>query len=281
MRLNPILAYRVSDELTLGATVMVGFSQMKFSFFPETYFPGMDGTPGTQDDFAGMKVRDLTSFGAAGRIGAQYKLGPQVRIGATYTTKTTLKLDDGTATLNFGMAKAKYDAKMADFTWPQEAEFGVAYLPVPGLTLAADVKWINWADAIDTPVLKISAPDLPGVPPAIEVPFSMKWKDQWVYAIGAEYAINPVHTVRVGYNFGKNPVPDANLNPLFPAIVEQHVTFGYGMNHGKWSFDLAYEHAFEKTQKNTNTNQMVNPFGPALEVSHSQNTISASATYRY
>lgn len=272
MRVNPIVTYRPNDWLSVGATVMIGYAQMKFDYFPNTYSAGQDGQPGTGDDFPGMKVRDLTSFGVAGKVGAQATLGPMVRVGAAYTSKTSLSLDGGDATFNFGAAKAKYDAEMDDFTWPQEFEFGVAVLPVPGLTLAADAKWINWSDAVDRPVLKVSDPNLAGFPSEMEIPFEMQWDDQWVFAVGAEYAITPVHTVRAGFNYGKNPVPDETLNPLFPAIVEKHATLGYGFNHGKWSLDVAYEHAFENTQTNPATTQ---------EISHSQDTVSAGVTYRY
>jgi len=272
LRINPIVTYRPADWVSVGATVLVGYAKMKFNFFPESYSPGRDGTPGTGDDFAGMRVEDLKSWGVAGRIGTQIKLGPTMRLGAAYTTQTSLSLDDGAATLNFGGMKAKYDAKMDEFTWPQELEFGVAYLPIPGLTLAADAKWINWSDAINTPVLKLSNANAPGAPPQIEVPFQMKWDDQWVFAVGAEYAINAKHTVRAGFNYGKNPVPDEFLNPLFPAIVEKHLTFGYGLNLGKWAVDVAYEHAFENTATNPTTTQ---------EISHSQDSVSAGVTYRY
>jgi len=95
-----------------------------------------------------------------------------------------------------------------------------------------------------------------------------------VYAIGAEWAINTVHTVRCGFNYGNNPVPDDRLNPLFPAIPTTHLTLGYGANFGKWSLDLAYEHAFEEEQKSTN------PAMP-IEIAHSQNTVSIGATYHY
>jgi len=93
-----------------------------------------------------------------------------------------------------------------------------------------------------------------------------------------EYAFNAMNTFRAGYNYGKSPVPDDNLNPLFPATVEQHLTLGYGLTFGQWGVNLAYEHAFENTQVNNNA---ANMFGPGLEVSHSQNTVSLDATYRY
>jgi len=233
----------------------------KFSMFPDTA--------------GGMDVEDLASFGFAGKVGAQYKLGPQWRIGATYTTESSIDLDDGTAKMNFGpMGKVEYDAQMEDFTWPQEVEFGVAYLPIKGLTLAADVKWINWSATIDKPKLKLSNPNVP-VPAqyqSMTQTFDMGWDDQWVWAIGAEYAINAVHTVRCGFNIANNPVPDDKLNPLFPAIPTTHLTLGYGYTQGKWSFDASYEHAFEESQKNPDN---------GIEIDHSQNTVSVAATYRY
>ena len=257
---------------------MIGYSMCEFSVYPNTYSAGLDGTPGTGDDFAGMDVTGLKSFGFAGRVGAQFKVGPMVRFGATYTSESTIKLDDGTATLNFGGMKVDYDAALEDFTWPQEFEAGVAVTPAKGLTVAADVKWINWSAAIDQPKLKLSNPDSAGVPSENDNTFDMAWEDQWVYALGVEYVLNPTHTLRAGYNYGKSPVPDANLNPLFPATVEQHVTLGYGLTLGQWGINLAYEHAFENTQVNNNAASM---FGPGLEVSHSQNTFSLDATYRY
>jgi long-chain fatty acid transport protein len=267
LRVNPLAAYKVNENLSLGASVMIGYTTMKFSMFPET--PGMN---------SGLKVEDMTSFGYAGKIGAQYKIGPQWSFGATYTTQAKIDMDGGTATLNYGPqgGKVKYDAAMSDFTWPQEFEAGLAFTPKKGLTIAADVKWVNWSATIDEPKLQLSDPGSP-VPPGyenMELPFAMGWDDQIVYAIGAEYALNEKHTLRAGFNYANNPVPDDKLNPLFPAIPTTHMTLGYGLNLGKWSVDLAYEHAFEETQKSTN------PAMP-IEIAHSQNTVSIGATYRY
>ena len=278
MRLNPLVSYKINDAVTLGGTLMIGYSQCQFSVYPGTYSPGMDGKPGTGDDFAGMDITGLNSLGFAGRVGAQVKVGPMVRLGATYTSESTIKLDGGNAKLNFGQMKVDYDAELQDFTWPQEFEAGVAVTPAKGMTVAFDVKWINWSAAIDQPKLKLSNPNSAGVPSTLENTFDMAWEDQWVYAIGVEYAFNAMNTFRAGYNYGKSPVPDDNLNPLFPATVEQHLTLGYGLTFGQWGVNLAYEHAFENTQVNNNA---ANMFGPGLEVSHSQNTVSLEATYRY
>jgi long-chain fatty acid transport protein len=282
LRINPLVAYEVNPKLKLGATLLLGYAMAEFKLFPDT--PGMN---------SGLNVQDLASFGYAAKIGAQYKINEKVRIGATYLSESKVELDGGTATLNFGPqgGLVKYDAELQDFTWPQQFEFGVAYLPAKGLLIAADVKWINWSATVDQPKLKVSNP--PAGYPATPFPdengnpmssdtatFDMAWDDQFVYALGAEYAFNEKHTFRAGVNYGKSPVPDEKLNPLFPAITELHATIGYGFTTGRWGFDFAYEHAFEKTQSNPDANGPA-PGAPVVTVSHSQNTLSAALTYRY
>jgi long-chain fatty acid transport protein len=277
-RLTGAAAYRATDQISLGLAVMAGYADMKFSLFPE--FAG------------GLDADGMSSFGIAARLGGHYMVNEMISLGIQWTTKTKMDMDGGEATINFGPmgGNVTYDAEMQDFGWPQEVEFGVAVQATSQLLLAFDAKWINWSESMDVVTLKVSEPPagFPGTPfPTMtggfsdELPFNMNWDDQWVFAVGAEYAINPTHTVRVGYNYGKNPVPDANLSPLFPAIVEHHVTVGYGYTAKKWALDFAYEHAFENTQTNNNPNPMENPFGPGVEVSHSQNTVHCSFTYFY
>ena len=279
MRLTGAASYQVSDNFTLGLSAIGGYAGMDFSMFPESQ--------------GGMDVEGLTSIGFAGRFGLQYKISDALSLGAVYTSQTSLNLDGGTATINFGSqqgGKVEYNAEMKDFTWPQEAEFGIAFRPVPELLIAADAKWIDWSAAMGVVELIVSDP--PAGYPATPFPdgqggytdtmgFQMNWEDQMVYALGLEYAINEANTIRAGYNYGKNPVPDDNLSPLFPAIVEQHATFGYGLSLGSWGFELAYERAFENSQTNDNDNPMVNPFGPGITMSHSQNTIHFQTSYSF
>ena len=269
-RLTGAASYRLNDKLSLGLGLMVGYADMEFSLFPE--YAG------------GISVEDLYSFGYAGRLGLHYKINEMFSLGAQYTTEASLDLDGGTLTANYGPAgNVSFDAEMEDFTWPQEAEFGLAVQATQSLLVAADVKWIGWSRAIDVVKVKASGgpPGMPApvTPGSDAILFNMNWDDQWVYALGVEYVINPVHTVRLGYNYGKSPVPDASLSPLFPAIVEHHATLGYRLTLNNWAIDLAYEHAFENTQENDNPDPLLNPFGPGLSVSHSQNTVHGAITY--
>jgi len=269
-RFTGAASYRLNDRLSLGLGAMVGYADMQFSLFPE--YPG------------GIAVEDLSSYGYAGRLGFHYKVNEILSLGGQYTTEAALNLDGGTLTANYGPAgSVVFDAEMDGFTWPQEVEVGLAVQATRRLLIAADIKWIGWSGAIDLVKVKSSGgpPGMPtpATPGSDAILFAMNWEDQWVYALGLEYAINPAHSIRLGYNYGKSPVPDAYLSPLFPAIVEHHLTVGYGLTMEEWALDLAYEHAFENTRTNDNPDPLVNPFGPGVSVSQAQDTIHCSFTY--
>ncbi len=273
MRFTTAASYQVNEALTLGLAAIGGYAKMDFAMFPES--PG------------GMDVTDLTDIGFAGRFGMQYKVCDRMTLGAVYTSESSLDLSGGNAAIQTGGENAwDYTAVMENFAWPQEAEFGIALQPTSKLLIAVDTKWINWSSTMDVVSLVVGDGTLPpfsdGQGGSTDtMPFQMKWEDQMVYALGIEYAINEMNTVRAGFNYGKSPVPDNYLSPLFPAIVEKHVTLGYGLDLGNLGFDLAYELGLENTQTNNNDNAMVNPFGPGITVSHSQNTIHFETAYSF
>jgi long-chain fatty acid transport protein len=271
MRLAPTVAYNVNDKLTLGLTAFAGYATIDYDFFPN----------GVQ----GQHVTGLSSFTIAGRFGANYQINDQWAVGATYTTESSLDFDGGEMRFNFGsgLGQVTYrDAKMDNFTWPRQVEVGVSFRPTAKWLLAFDVSWVNWASAIKTVTVTASNPNatVPSAYQTVSVPFIMDWKDQWVFALGAQYEINDMWTVRAGYNYGQSPVPDNTLNPLFPAIVEHHLTGGFTFTYGDWDFDFALEHAFSNSQTNTGAPSATNPFS-GVEVSHDQNTVHFMVSWRF
>ena len=54
------------------------------------------------------------------------------------------------------------------------------------------------------------------------------WENQTVFMVGGQYMVLPGVALRLGYNYADNPVPNATLNPLFPAIEKSHYTLGLG-----------------------------------------------------
>jgi long-chain fatty acid transport protein len=76
------------------------------------------------------------------------------------------------------------------------------------------------------------------------------WEDMTVFKLGVQYRINEEWTVRAGWNYGEQPIPNSQtmFNVLAPATVENHLTLGASWNLDKTQeLTFAYMHAFEKT----------------------------------
>ena len=125
--------------------------------------------------------------------------------------------------------------RIKDFQWPQTFGFGAAIQATDKLMIAADVKRIEWAGVMKDFSMSFEADSTQSNPLAgefagktMDTALLQKWKDQTVIALGATYQATDKLALRAGFNTASNPVPDQYLNPLFPAIVEKHFTFGGG-----------------------------------------------------
>jgi long-chain fatty acid transport protein len=278
---TPTVAYAINEDLALGMSANAGYSDVAFRFFPNTSYYNDNGTPLDPTDDIGFFGANLSgrakTFNYSGRLGLMWNVIPQLQLGAVYQTRTQGKYKNGTLSLNesaLGLGEVKYDAVVQGFTWPEQYGVGVQLRPVDRWVMAADARRYMWSGAIQKIEVKGTSPDKSTPVTAPVMPFVFDWKDVWAISLGAEYRATNALTFRGGYNFGDNPVPDATLNPLFPAITRQHATAGAGYTWAGNTVNFALERAFKASQTNLNTNQNINPFGPGATVSHSQWTLS-------
>ncbi len=247
MTLSPTVAYSFSDDLAIGATLNLGYADASFRFFPNTSFFNVQDP---QNSFFGVDLDQAGGLQTSVRVGAWWRAHPKLAVGLVYQTETESDFGGGDMRVDFSNhpllgQKVAYTADVDGFTFAAQAGIGFAYRPGDRWTLALDVKRYFWDHAIDTIVVTASDPEVQGAPPVLTLPFVFDWRDQWVFAAGADVKLNDRFTLRGGYNFGENPVPDDTLTPLFPANVEHHLSFGLCWLKGSRSYELAIEHAFE------------------------------------
>ncbi len=276
MTLTPTVAYAVNEDMSFGAAANIGYGQVAFAFFPETSFFNQQNP---EMSFFGLDMEDAAGLQTSFRLGWWWRADPKLSIGLIYQTETDSNFEDGDMVVNFEGhpflgQRVGYKADVDGFTFAAQAGVGFGYRASDKVILALDVKRYYWDSAIDTIEVKATKPNTPGAPPEITIPFVFDWEDQWVVALGMDYRATDRLTLRGGYNWGENPVPDETLNPLFPATVEHHLTFGLGYLVGNKTWDFAIERAFEADNTNNNPNPMVNPFGPGSRVKHDQWTFS-------
>ncbi|MEZ4222997.1 MAG: outer membrane protein transport protein [Polyangiaceae bacterium] len=286
LKLVPTLAWRFEDvatdvDVSLGAGFNIGMSKMEFRHGGFA-FPEQDG----DGIYAPHSVEFSSDYaiGYAVRLGLLVQLADAVGVGASYQTKAKLPYE-GTATVD---KQLDYDSKM-DFAWPQEVGVGVSARPIKPLLLVADLRWVEWSDTMDTVTLEGNA--AAQAPPGYEsltLPFQMRWRDQVVAAVGAEYSVVADVALRIGYNYGKSPVEPDGINPLFPAVSEHHLTLGAGARVlAGLGFDAAVEYSPKNTVSSNAQNQMAlqpgtnTPSGYSFDVAMSQLTVHLGARYLF
>lgn len=199
--------------------------------------------------------------GFAGKLGFTYKASPTVTIGGTYHSKTALgDLETSTAGTGFVVNGAMAMAgkiTVHDFQWPETYGLGVSVQATPSLMLAADVKRIGWQDVMRNFTMTFAAAG-----DSVTFALPQNWDDQTVLQLGGAYKFNDKLTLRAGASFSDNPIPDATMHYLFPAIEKNHYTVGFGYAFDKTSdINFSLQHAPKVSQTNST-------FG--YTVSHSQ-----------
>ncbi len=162
-----------------------------------------------------------------------------------------------------GDLRASYDTELK-LVYPRKFGGGGAWRPTEKLLLAADITWINWKDSFDAMRIKLSHGTNDAVNrmtggDSLSITVPLNWRDQWIFAIGAEYFLTPSWTLRVGLNHARNPVPEDTVIPIFPAITETHATLGVGYRWENFELDGAWEHGFRKSVK-TKVSKVANEY---------------------
>jgi len=269
------LAYQATKELSIAAQIDYIWASMDLQMLQIDPATGNGGYVNVKDDsdFTGQ----MTGDGFAFKLGAVYQFNKDFSVGATYHSESNIDDLTGSGTITpfmGGMTPGAFPANYSvlDFQWPATFGIGMAWNVTPELMVAADIKQLMWSQTLSDFTLTT---DIPGLGSQTQS-LPQNWEDQTVFAIGAQYKITPAVALRVGYNYGKNPVPDNTLNPLFPAITESHFTFGAG-----WQIDKANSLAIAFTYAPEVTQTMTNPMAPPIEISHSQTLWRLNYAYSF
>ena len=239
-RINAGLAWQAGDKLSLGASIGAIYSRIEQKIFPNTSVAAP--TP-----FFGLKLKGVDGINFGLKFGAQYVASERWTLGATFTPKARLTMSGGSAVVNMtatGLGAVTYrDAHISGFALPREAAAGAAWQATDRLLISAKVGWLNWADALKSSTLTLTAPNNGAAPASIESTATLNWKNQTVYALGTAYAYDNRTTLRAGFNYGANPVPAQNMNPLLAAISVRHWTAGASRRlAGGWELGAGFEY---------------------------------------
>ncbi len=213
-----------------------------------------------------------SGFAPGAQIGAIIKPHKDVSIGLTYTTPQDINHHNVLtgAPSSPGGPPTLHSLALSS---PNNIGVGVGWEAIPRkLLFETDFKFLNWANA--------------------DGYRHFDWKDQYVFNIGAQFKPIPKLALRLGYNYGNNPVkphknfvggtltplgPNPNMTTIqgmpiptyyfetfrtigFPAIVENHITAGIGYDvTERFAVNVGFMYAFENSITANGTNLALQP----------------------
>ncbi len=277
---NPNIAYKLTDCLSLA----VGAEVMWFDMYQKVARDGgaLLGAPGTNDVTAKF---DGDSYGFGGNIALHYKPNDKWALGLTYKSRVKQSLKgnakfDRTVNLALvggGIAFENTSVK-GDITLPDSFALGVMFRPSESLTLEANAIYTLWSTYKE---LKFNygdsvTPGHPVVGDTDSTTIDKKWRDVWRFQVGAEYDLNKLIDLRLGYVYDQIPDRDKYADYMTPTNDRHIITTGIGFSWEKASLDFSYSYLWFANRKVDN-----NFIGEAKFKEGHTHLTGVSFTYRF
>jgi long-chain fatty acid transport protein len=245
--LDVTYASKLSDNFAWGISAVVAVQAFEangvLTFAPYTESFAASGGTQLPTNLSNNGHEFSTGFG--GKIGIQAALSDNVSVAASYQTEIGMSEFD------------KYSDLFAEgggFDIPANLKAGLTFAATERLSVSLDVEhtWFSDVGSVGNPLANLFAcPTVNPTSMALENCLGgnngagFGWDDMTTYKVGLEWTTGSDWTWRAGYSNGSQPIPtsEALFNILAPAVIEDHVAFGFSKatsSGGKWNFSFMY-----------------------------------------
>ncbi len=262
VNLNPSIALRLTDHLSLGAGLDYQYLEADLSNRVDIagILPILGRPLAARLDTNLHLKGDDTAWGY--NVGALWELDDGTRIGAHYRSGLDYQVE-GRADVTLpggpwisGPSKGLVHNVPAhsDTSMPAMASLSVVHPLNDRWTLMADLTWTDWS------CLQALVFHFDGIlPTGSEV---VHWKDAWRYSLGTEYRPSGRWVWRAGVALDQTPIPNPQeRTPRIPDNNRFWLALGFGYQYSeRLGFDVGYAHLFVPDPKI----DRVDPLGVSL-----------------
>ena len=271
--INPGLAYRVNNNLSLGFGVSAQYADARLT---KSLFNPLNPV---QDGYAELKGDD---WGLGFNLGATYEFDPDTRVGLSYRSRVNYTLEGNNTVTNY-LQNGKTSAKV-DWTAPDWLALAFYKRLSPQWAVMASTRWTNWSLFQK---LQIDKADGSGNLSTIQE----NWQDSWSVNLGVTYDYTPEWTLRAGYVYDQTPIRSAEYrHPSIPDSDRNAIGLGFSYHPGSnLSIDFGYMYiSFADSSTDEVLNLAPAPIPAGLVTQHlmldyasSGNLIGVQASYRF
>lgn len=229
INLNPSLAYKVSDKVSIGGGISLQKIEAKL-----TRFTGAGAT--------GNVAMEADDIGFGFNLGYFVQATPSTRFGATYRSQVAYHLE-GTAVFSGPAGAAASSNVSAGLKVPDSASLSVFSVVDSKWEVMADMTYTGWSSVKRLDVVRTSGP----AAGALLTTELFNWKDTLRLGVGANYKMNDQTKLRFGLAFDPTPTNDVDRTARLPDQDRTWVAFGVQYKPTKeGTVEVGYAHEFVK-----------------------------------
>ena len=224
-------AYKVTDKLSLGATVTLRYihGHMTGDKYDDVY-----GKLGDAN-------YDLDGWTGAGTIGAMYEFTPDTRVGISYKFRSIQKVKGDFTFNGQGVFSSRSDVAsdgLSSPDLPASVLLSAYHKATDKIGLSSSVRWTEWNKSFSSFSMESSFP-------GSSVTQQYDWRNTWTVSAGADYYHNDNWTFRVGTAYDQSPAKSQyNRSNRIPDTNRIWLSAGLSYTSDNWQIDAGYAHLF-------------------------------------
>ena len=226
--LNPSVAFKVSDAVSLGAGVSYQKADVKVD----------------RSTFLGIELPtriDLEDESWGFNLGALFTLSPATRIGVTYRSRIKHDLAGHAAVTGVAAPSIHVPVRL-----PDTISWGIAHQLHPKWQLLGDITYTRWSSIKAVPIVTTNPSALGAAGTTLDT-FDFQFRNTYRIGIGANWLARDDFVLKFGTAYDRSPVVDTFRTVAFPDSDRIWLAIGgkYRVSrHG--TLDFGYAHLFMK-----------------------------------
>jgi long-chain fatty acid transport protein len=233
-QIAPTATYRLSDTLSVGFAATTDLAYLQAD--PAVIAPPDDSLHSGFPNFpTGTHTR--VTWGQGFQAGVYYSPGAGWNFGASVKSPQWFEPFRFNAQDELGQPRSfKFH-----FDMPMIVSVGVGYTGFARWVLAADLRYVDFKN---TAGLREGGFD------ALGAVRGLGWNNAFALSLGAQYRVTDALSMRLGYSFNTNPIPDSqsSFNVASATIVEHALAVGLSYQlTNSLILSLAYAHDFDNS----------------------------------
>ena len=258
INVNPSVAVKLTDKISLGAGLDVMWSDLEFKQYLSPQLPNAEAHA------------EGDGVGWGGNVGLTWQVTDRQRLALTYRSTMTVDYSGTTKFNNLpGVPSTSFGSQIK---YPNIIAAGYGIQLTDTIRVETDFEWLQFSQFRNLPV-KIGANPVIG---AQSLNTAENWKNTFTAGLGGDWQFADHWTLRAGYQYFESPVPDATFTPTIPDANQNVITIGLGWKGRHSALEAAYGLDFYEDRNITHAQN-----NPAFNGKYTFTVHLISLAYRY